>query len=418
MSEKPSARPSLDQLRWEPDVADQAEPTTGQKDDGWATNQKVPSKELNWRWAKQYELLTYLADALIRAFDGISEGIETVSVGDAFRVLHPVDNSQIRGAHKAFSDTQGQSGATTISCACTDGLYIYYAQGTNVHAANADTGVHEWSHTSNDGSVKCIATDGYRVYVGRDTDGTGDELEALDPADGTVEASLASATAISALAANGDQLAAVISQSVYIYTVNASSLSADGSYAHGAAINAVAIDDQCCYIGGARGTGSFDLRSIKLDTQTAQWSIALPTTAAPTINGIATDGETIAVVTDSVTTSSGTASLFVHSRDSAALWDALPTWNHDRVYMDDNYIVVMRDNGDTRLMSKLNRAIVRLFGSGTMERPWGIDPTGLLVTNGVYDFNRLYLGYSVRMCQKTNVQDIKRRPYYTAATPV
>lgn len=419
MAELPSAKPDLTDLRWEPASGDQAEPTEGQKDDGWAVNQKVPSKELNWRWAQQYLLLTWLAGLVLREFSTVREGIAAVAELGTFRVRQTVDNASARGAQKVFTDTQGTSGAVAITCMCTDGSLIFYAQGSEIHAAHPGTGAHVWTYDTNANTVLGIATDGYRVYVGRDIDDTDEELEALDPATGTRQAATTSATAVSAVAANGAKLVAAIGNSAYIYTVNPTSLVNDGNLSHTAAIYAVAIDDTTAYVGGVRGTDSKDLRAVSLATQAEQWSVALPTTAAPVVNGIAMDGETIYVVTDSVTTAGGTASLFAHGPlGGETLWDTLGGFNHDRVYVDDHYVLAVRDNGDSFMVHRRDGVTFGIFGSGTMSEVWGLDPVAAIVTNGVYDFNRIYLGYPTRIVQAATVTDIKRRPYYAAAVPI
>lgn len=420
MSEFPSSLPDIFDIRWNtgPGAEMKTEPAEGEKDTGWAYKDKVPYEILNWLWNKYYEFLDWIFDQVPREFSSVKEGIDESADLALFRVRQTVSNASLRCAHKVFTDTQGTGGAVSISCMCICGRRIYYAQGANVYAADPEDGSNLWSHTTNSLTVNCIYTDGYRVYVGRDT-GTGAEIEALDPSDGTVKATVESASSIAALAANGVKLVVAYGSNIEVFSIAATSLTSDGTYGHGATVVAVAVDDRHAYIGGSRGTGNFDLRAISLSTRTAQWSVALPTTATPTINGIATDGEVVYAVTDDVTTSGGSASLFAHGTiNGEAIWDGLSGDDNYRVYVDDHYIVTVRDDGVSKLLCRRDHHTIRLIGAGTMQECWGLDPVGTIVTNGGYDFNRIYLGYATRLCQKADLTDIKRRPYFGLAIPI
>jgi hypothetical protein len=409
MGEYPSAL-DTDDSRWATGGgADKTEPESGTKDSGYLFEELVPYEQMNWHLNAIYNAIVHL-HARPREFQYVSDGIDAVSTLDTYRVRQGV-TSDFRFEGEAFSEIQGIYSGQIIVDGCADGKYCYYAQNNGsgsqtVRAVHPETGATAWTHTTTANDINCIACDGYRVYVGRDT-GSGVEIEALDPADGTVEASAEHTANIVALAANGATLvAADASNYLRKYTVGASTLTYVSQYASSYTISRCAIDDKHAYIAQANASG--DVHQILLSTMASVWQYSAQS------YGVCCDGDIVYYSSTGVVGALG-------SHDGASIWSksGLGT-NLTDLFVDDHYLYCGRldSSEDTLIFNKFNGGYA---GSITGWTVTGVDPLGtfLTKTTGSYDyFKRNIVGYQTRTCQKCNVTDIKRTPYYAQAVPL
>lgn len=440
MSERPSAKPDTDYLRWDPATGDQSEPATGKKDDGWAVNALVPSTELNWVWAKRYELGLWLGYNAIREFAAIHEAIQevglgTMSVPDVFRVHAPAAGLNARGAQLLHA--QGDAGAVNVVDIVTDGLAIAYAQGGSVYGWDPVTGTQpaDWNNpytqSPGAGNVVAMAADGRYFYVFFAYSATAGyhEIHTLDSEDGSSLSSTDQTGTTDAIAAkaNGAYLAYLLSgnNNLIVYSVGGSGVvSYGGVYNHGANLYGLAVDDLYAYIGGAQGTGSYDVRSVKLSDRSLQWSVALPTTAAPTVNAIWTDGDLIYVGINSATATaawgSGTINVVALNKvDGSVVWVGNVANNCTRLCGDDRWLYASNSAATpvTYALDKWTGQRVWIL-SATGFEAYEADGIGVVGTDGATYVRRLARGDGSRFFQLVSGDDINRRPFFNLAIPV
>ena len=418
-------------MRWEPPGGDQTEPTEGKKDDGWPVDALVPSTELNWQWAKRYDFINWLQQVAIREFSTLEEAIAATSVPDTFRVHAPEAGNEARAA-TAFN--RSGSGSGSVIDLVADGERIYYAQAGEVYAANPADGTDhgDWSTNPYDpalaGNVTALACDGRYLYICYIYNATASwhEVHTVNLATGV---GLASTDQIGtsdyiAARANGAYFVALSSSKIIVYSVGAVGvLTYQGTSDHGAALAAVAIDDMYAYIGGTQGTGSFDVRRVKLSDQVASWSIALPTTSAPSINAIWTDGDLIYVATDLVTTTAAwgsvSASIFALNKlTGATVWvnSSLAT-DIDWLAGDDRwlYATTAPAGYDCYALDKWTGIPVWLAPDTVALIADGISVIG---HDGSTEFRRVWRGAPTRIYQRADGEDVNRRPFFNLAIPM
>lgn len=428
MGERPTDMPTINEVRWDPTAGNQTEPTEGKKDVGWPLNSLVPFKELNWHWFKEWKFLDWLRQVAIREFSTLEGGITVLSSPDTFRVHAPAAGLSARA--EPIFNRQGSATTVAIIDVAGDGERIYYAQAGATYAAKPADGTDhgDWStnpyNPATAGDVQCLAADGRYVYIVYVYSATGGdhEIHTLDPADGTLLSSQdqQGVTSYNKCRANGGSFVALTGNTILIYTVGAVGvLTYDGSYNHGAALAALGIDDQYAYIGGTQGSGNFDVRKIRLSTQTATWSVALPVTSAPTINAIWTDGDLIYVATDEVTTTapygSVSASVFaLNPMIGTLVWHSFPG-DTNELAGDDRWLYCTGSDLATRVLDKWSGQYIWTAPDSVTLLADGIS---LIATDGQYDLRRVYRGDPTKLFQRVVGTDIHRRPFFNLAIPL
>jgi outer membrane protein assembly factor BamB len=177
MAEKPIPMTDPDEIRWNtgPGAEPKVEPTSGKKNTGYALEDTPPYNEHNWLFNKYYDALRHLQGISIREFETLTEAASATDLvaNDLFRIRRKDDGGSGYAPRAERFTTQFFAPVTAASgilpdCLVTDGRYIYYADGADVHAIDPETGVNQWSYTAGTGAVSCLCVDGAgNVYAGR-----------------------------------------------------------------------------------------------------------------------------------------------------------------------------------------------------------------------------------------------------------
>lgn len=421
MSEVEPSRPGeADEITWgESGSPEQHTKPTGTMPDGWVNAQQHPYDEENWLNRAMIRVIKWMSAAYVREFSTLSEGIDEVAAPRCFRVHPPAAGERARLAQ--VFDTEGTGGAVSVTAVCTDGERIYYAQGDTVYATSPASLTDDWSFTPVSGvNVVDLWTDGRWVYALVTYDASGDEIWSIDCETGGevyYSTALASPTG-TAIRANGEYLTILQGNYCRVYNGLSGTPSYQGQADHTAAINALAMDAARAYIGGTQGTDSKDVRGITLSTQSAVWSVALPTTATPTVNAIATDGEYVYVGTNLVAVTGGNAQLFCLSA-----WKGLHVWtmpdestNINRVAVDDRYVYASEDSGtpSVYVVDKRTGEVVDWYNGLSARDCDGLSVCG---ANG-NNVQRRWRGNASREFMRAAGADPNRRPFHKLAIPL
>jgi hypothetical protein len=397
---------------------------------GWAPNEVPASQEYNFLQKMWGEEFVWLASFAAREWADLYEGITNSSVRDIFRVM-PADDISARGA-QIFKVTGTITGSTGVSEICTDGLRIYYTAGGQYYAAASPADGSEIWESNDVGATNIfsLCTDGLWLYATCDSGTAG--LQQVDPTEGDLNSSGGTTYGCSDLATNAVYVIGInpngaVGGSIVFWSGIQGTIVEDGSYnTTSTQLNTVAIDKDQCYAGGVRAT--YDVWAVTLSTRAHAWRTVLPTSSAPTVHGIACDGNRVYVATDRVgLTAGGSANLHALDRITGAV-----LWSMD-----------VTDVSGTAL--SLNRGLVTdgryLYASdGTGDDCHIVDPTGptpshvgavadlrVRVCDGVSvignsnlttELKRVWMMDGVQTFRRTTGSDTERRPpYYTLATP-
>lgn len=429
MSELPSTRPDATELHW----ADGGTPNTttmpneGKKDDGFVLEDTPPAAEENWWRKRTGELAAYFAGAVPRVFTTLSEGITATAAGDVFRILPNVTNINTRLAEQY--NKEGEGGAVAVVAVRTDGERIYYAQGDHLIAASPeDSDDVDWNVQPTVGvNILDLWADGFKVYVLLPY---GANLEAIliNPATGTITGSAHIASpSCTLIRANGSHMVIGQGNSLLVYN-NLSAVPAYlGAYDHTAAVRAAALtnskaltsasETELAIIGGSRGTDTFDVRAVKMSDRAALWSVQLPTTAAPTINAIVSDGERCYVAFDAGTISGNWACVACLSELTGDFLWAAPNgnFNADLLAVDDKLLYVSSDAGNLHVYDKRTGETIGLVSGDIFVGD--CDGVSIVGHDGANNVLRHHSGVASQTFVRVEGDDPNRRPFHNLAVP-
>lgn len=418
MSQLGGAKPDATVLHWGDGGTPYTKtpPSEGKKDTGWAFKQLVPYDELNWRWYTEYLFLKWLYDVVPGEFSTLAEAIPLVAVPRTFRVHPPDAGMYVRFAE--LLNVQGSGGANTVVDVASDGEQIYYAQLTKAYGADPSDGSKIWAYEYNpSNNVDKIASDGLNVYVGPNSA----QIKLLDPSDGTLNATAPNGTTgtWADIVANSEWLVSAIGNVAYFHDQVDSTPVLQGSYDHGAAINALAIDDKYAYLGGTQGTGPYDLRQIKLATQAHVWRVLLPTSNTPTINCLVADGDSLFVGTDWESLSGGgNATLWCFNALNGTLrWTYDTTAPVEHITVDDRFLYITDTFDHPHVFDKRNGQWLDYTGQIDLH-VYAADGLSMIGTDGANNIMRHSRGGPTRTFMRVRGDDPTRRPFYNLAIPV
>jgi hypothetical protein len=381
-----------------------------------------------------HELADWLKTVSPREFTTLSEAIAAVTLGDVFRVS---GGDPLKYLGEVDWSVQGGNGANIIRDVVCDGERVYYSQfdGTRdeVFAADPEDGSDAWVSPITPPSVAtqlAIAADGLYVYTLRTTaTGVGATAWAYDPSDGSSVRGLFGGYTGNAQAidANGVHCVIISNSSVDIQSsVVATGAVAGSTWTRGAAANAIAAGRNRLFVGGTRSGTDVEARDIT-DPSTGIWGITLPTTGAPTVNAIATDGERVYVGTDRIALSAGgNANLFVLNANPPTSVGVLlyaadivgAASDIDRLSVDDRYVVAFDSNNRSYFIDKrrgdyLGVALttIHLFCAD------GVSYYGRDENAPFDDLVRYYRGGVTRTFQRVDGDDPGRYPFFNLAIP-
>lgn len=315
------------------------------KDVGLEPNAIPPSEEWNWWYNAYWQTFEGLYDRGTPLYDDLADALEERTLGQTFTVRPPAtDNATgLGGVRLIDSDITVNLGIHSAY----DGRHVYVAEAAQVDAFQARTGASAWAVEPTGADIVGLAADGAFVWsVTAD-----DEVALQNVLTGALlDSAATSVTLLGQGTANG--LNAAWSEDgdahVYLYNWDGVNVSELGNYDHGGAGTYVvlACDDRHVYIGGGAGTGNFQIRAIRWSDQLAEWSFEFPTTAFPTVNGLATDGEILYVAASPQTLASpyeGTANLWALNAKTGALLHWANVGGGSTLYgiaIDDRYLVL------------------------------------------------------------------------------
>jgi hypothetical protein len=435
MSEKPISMPNIDSVRWNtgPSAETKTEPTSGKKNTGYAFEDVPPYDEWNWEMHYYYQMLLHLQGIGIREFETLNDACTASDLEENHlcRIRRADDGGTFVPRNERFT-TQILSPVTAAGsidpdCVVTDGLFIYYAYGVNVYAINAETGASAWSYTAGVSPVTAMAVDGAgKVYIARSA--TTNNLQRLANDDGGVEETVSTGTAIVDIDAN--EWFVAIAQGSGIEIRQSSSLSTTlGTYSHGAAVAAVAVDEEYVYIGGTQGTGSFDVRKVRQNgTLISSRALNVPS-GTPVVLDIVTDGEHVYVAVSS--TDYG-ANAWMPWANTVAGWVKLNRWDlteiaysdgtayftGGKLRVDDHYVYHGNNSQSSYIYDKHTCAV--LFGrtDGSIVE---VDPVSYIMrlyNGGSNDkISRYDLDHNTRLLARTG-NDTRKRPYHKILVPL
>jgi len=423
MAERVYSKPTdADKIRWRTDDEGNTvtEPNATKRADGWAYRATVPHGELNWVWQLQGDYIHWLGSTHIREFSDLHSAIENTSYRDRFTVYSPSSGMPTRWAQDWI--TEGGAGASTILYVCSDGQWIYQAQGNTAYKASPVDGADQGETKAMSGDITHLQADGTWLYV---TSATSNGVYYCDPADIFSCSYIADKSEPARYAqGNGSYMVCGWATSTFYLTVHedmASSPSAAGSYNHGGIINDLAISDDCVYLVGADGTGNYDIRSIDLGTQSPLWSVDHTWIGGTkSLNVCATDGRRLYVGhNDHEISGTHWAQITAYNGYTGQwLWDARPFSsgnNAETITCDDKYVYLGDDNENLAVIDKRNGDIITAW-NGTV--PYCADGIGLYGTNASDDLVRYHIGGPNMVFMRADPTDPTRRPNHYLAVPI
>ena len=398
---------------------------------GWATNAIPGSDEFNYVQTMLGDFAQWLEGFAAREWNQIAQGIAASSYMDLFRVTPPLGSSIMSPRlSQWFSLTGTAATGGNVIHICGDGEQIYYVSGSvgqSVIAANPN-GITEIWETSPFTQHTAICADGLNVYAMSPFSPSELGLRKINRTTGATLATAGAEYACSDLRANGVYCVGISPASnaggLVFYTV--ATPVETGVNAVSTQLNGVAIDEDQCYVGGARAGGN-DVWCCKLSDRSYPWQVPLDTNA-PTVNAICADGDYVYVCTDNfVTALPGTPNrdLFCLERTSGAIiWSMDIGADLDACAVDSDYLYVVTSAG-------LAYAI-RLRGSvgvgGIVASQTSVAAAGGIFVDGMNLFcqdgaaatkmRSLATTSATRGFMRVNGADPARRPFHNLAIPI
>lgn len=433
MSEKPSDRPDTN-LSWAEDPSpNQVTEPAAKRAKGWFEGtspgsgdaDKHPAGYENWLDREHGRHITHLEGISPRQFEDFPDlwdASEVPAVPDLFRIVSPATGLRARG-EPYWTKTSQATGTGTVLWPCTDNEWIYYISGSGQLSAVAvklSDGLLQWEQVL--GSILTgLCCDGNYLYWSR----TGfNGIFQRAKSDGSAVDGGGSTANPANLACNGVYVVGTNIGTVAFYTLGP--VTETGTAATGSTgLNASAIDDSNCYVGGSR-SGSVDVWAYDLSTRAPVWTSQITGGTAPAVNSIATDSHTLFVGTTRVTVPSvgSPRNLFALCKlTGAVLWmlDVGSSVNVAHVAVDDTYLYIATSALDVFVYMLPNAAtvppLVEIY-PGTWGNGLATDGVSLIGGNGGTSCKRSWNGSPSKLFQRVNGDDPNRRPMYTQAMPV
>jgi hypothetical protein len=401
----------------------------------------IPANDFNYVLKLTMEMISWARDFITREWADLAEGIAETTVSQLFRVYPPTTGMRVRGS-QLWLVAGTATGGGTIYHICTDGEQIYYIAGASseyvVVAKQLDGSEIAEAAAPGGDSFTALCCDGGFLYATTDAVATAG-IRRLSRVDGTADTNVGSEYACSKLRANGYYAAGISPNSgngkVVVWSdIQTGSIAEDGVYASDSAnLVALAVDHENAYVGGVRGAPStYDVWMIKLSDRTLIYGKTLPTTTAPAVSAIDTDGDLVFVATDRVTLSAGgSANLFILDRvlgslvataDVPSLAGAAADLIN--VVVDDQYIYCFEDTGhDCAVLKKpqidtgnSNNAFVAYIDDLWIHAADGVSVIGVTYADQT-KMARHWIAGPTKTFMKADSGDVTRRPFYTLAVP-
>lgn len=391
---------------------------------GWAVNEIPDAQEFNYLQTMWGDFLVWLRSFAPREWTDIWEALADVTdVSQLFYVYPPAAGMHARGLGMWAVAGTG-SGTGVVSQPCTDGEQIYHLDGAYIVAVDPADGTQIWEVDPEGIPLTAITTDGSAVYVTTNNVGYPGLYEIGRTAGSTVDTA-GTEYACGQLVANGEYCVGTNPASgggkVVTWSGLGTALVQDGVYDTGsAALPNVAIDSTQCYVGGTRNT--YDVWAVAMAAPTTYvWRITLPVTTAPTVYGIAADGDCVYVGTEQKTLSAGgTANIFCLDRTTGAvLWTMdLPGDQDFGVAVDDRYLYSVNDSGVmsiVRLRSSVP-SVVHSLSVFAQPQCDGVSVIGTGATSS--QLRRVWVLGASKLMMRADGNDPNRRPFHNLAIPV
>jgi len=420
MSEIPQLKPTSD-VTWAegPSPHGVTEPSAGEKQTGYYEGtgaddgEVLDAERLNWHLRETYRYIRWLTTSTVRGFAAVGEGIAATTAGQVFRVGLP-DGQHREALQSAWQHNAG----ATISYWCTDASRVYFKKsGTSaIYAVDATTGSSGWSQTHS-GVITGLGCDGRYVYVGTTT--TLPEIR--DPSDGSLVATLTGHSVYSAshFASNGAYLAYACGNDIYIHSDIGNTRAYDGSYAHGAAVQDVCMDQRnVILVSDPDNASGDDIAAVSLSTRTAQWTLGLEGSGyyayAANCHCATTDGVVVYVGHDRVALSAGGyGSLDVVSADEGTILTTVDT-GHDvcGIWPAGEYIYVGHYDGYLAVVGRDGKVCAKINLGAKCVWCDGVGMYGTSTTTTTDDTVGYYwLGRGSVMYDRTAADDTGRAPW-------
>jgi hypothetical protein len=416
MSERPTARPPIDNVRWASvDQTEVVDPSSGLKDDGYPDSAIPANEEHNSQWYRQYLRELYQEGVVPRVFEALAQALDVgVPVGEIFRVLgfNPGTDNLLSPGDLLQTIISG--GLVDVA---TDGQRIFRTAGFTLEAFPAFSGAASaWGPVTPEPlvSTQALEADGLNVYVA-----TFSKVFLINPATGATLQTIDPTVAVGDIAANGVDLLIVLgaSQTVRVYTTlgGGPPTLTGASLTHGGAINAVALDHDQGYQAGAPGTGGNLIHAFSLATPGAAflWGTILPMTA---VQDCKADGEFVYVV--GIAADPGDNIFCLRRTDGGIVWSARTFGsNAGRCAVDDRYLWTSAGTSPVALDKSSGQA-VWAPGIFTAWDPVAADGCCVVGMDSGNDIVvRAKADLTTRFLSVEN-DDAKRRPFPRIALPL
>jgi hypothetical protein len=421
------------------------EPPTAKKTEGWYEGTGSDDADLhpaeyeNWLRREVGRRFVWLDETHAREFDDLYTAISAVSTPGRFYVHAP--SAGLYDLGEPNWSLQGGAGAVSVSGMAVDGEWIFYQQGTtSVYKAtprdgSTDTG---WPVSPSQG-VGCLATDG-GVVVSSPTSSAAYGVYTLERTDGSARATGgATNRKFQQVRANGYHAIGIQATGdltnawVYDDIQNATSITEQGAVAHGANINAVAMDYRYGYVGGVQGTSPVcDVRAFDLASRSQAWTLTLPYTSAPTVKALCADGEFVFIsCTRGALDDGNFANLWAVPtgnpglyRTESALTGPTPLWYADltsgvdltAISCDDYWLYVYDATGEKTLVLNKRTGTVVLEIADT--KIFDADGVSIYGSDASDKIQRHWRGGPSREFMTVLASDQSRKPFHKLAVPL
>ncbi len=434
---------TADKIEWNTNPTNPETDPAAQRAAGWAVNEVPDAQEFNFVQTMIGNFFVWLQAYLAREWRDIGEAgpIVDMDVGARLAVVPPVGGANARGSAVFSGVVSGASGGGNIYHLCTDGEFGYYVSGGGgaaqlsvVQFDMSDGSVIQQAAPLGANEISALAVDGAAVFM------TSDNV-AKPGLNRFTRAGLSGGTAAGSeydctrLVCNGYHAAGVAPNSgagkVVVWSDINGTIAEDGAYDTSSAMSVVAIDAENTYIGGTRAT--YDVWAVVLSTQALNWQTTLPTTTAPTVYGLAADGDRVYVATNLKTldatglltslSATGNANLYCLDRmDGVVLWSAdIGSGSIDLDFglsIDDKYLYAA--DGTTAFQIDKRGAVVQHMAVGTgVIYENTADGVSLLTTGAtIATFSRFWTQAQTRkVFVRTDPTDPWRMPFHHIVNP-